>query len=117
MLAKMLAEMLAKCSKTAEVLLHPELEHHDYIAQRVCDYVGRSMLELLLSEQSFSKLLHVSKKLMINLVSIVSKICTSSKDADLVVRFLTEWAQVRVFFADTSALSASQETTGNMSSK
>ena len=57
--------MLAKCSKTAEVLLHPELEHHDYIAQRVCDYVGRSMLELLLSEQSFSKLLHVSKKLMI----------------------------------------------------
>jgi len=76
------------------VLLHPELEHHDYIAQKVCDYVGRSMLELLLSEQSFSKLLHVSKKLMINLVSIVSKICTSSKDADLVVRFLTEWAQV-----------------------
>ena len=31
------------------VLLHPELEHHDYIAQKVCEYVGRSMLELLLS--------------------------------------------------------------------
>lgn len=76
------------------VLLHPELEHHDYIAQKVCEYVGRSMLELLLSEQSFAKLLHVSRKLMINLVSIVSKICTSGKDADLVVRFLTEWAQV-----------------------
>jgi len=76
------------------ILTNPELEHHDYIAQKVCEFVGRSMLELLLNENSFSKLTHVSRKLMILLVGIVSRICTNAQDADLVVRFLVEWAQV-----------------------
>jgi hypothetical protein len=76
------------------VLLHPELEQHDAIASKVCEHVGRSMLELLINETCFQKLLHCSRRMMIQLIGIVCKICTSQKDADLVVRFLTDWAQV-----------------------